>query len=133
MLVAKPREPESRLTPPARLVPRRPQRILRHSSVMEDNNVHVTVPSEREDLKHEDTVLGGSATDGGDAAGYEQSINPVGEVPPTADGGRIAAEDEPIASQVDRDPSNLGDDIPNEGDLVHPAPMNAPVGKMPGM
>jgi len=70
---------------------------------MEDDNVHDAKPNEREDLKH------------ADPAGYEQSINPVGEVPPASD------------------LPNAGDDIPNEGDLVHPAPINAPVGKTPGM
>lgn len=87
---------------------------------MEENNVHITDPNEREDLKHEDTVLGGGSIDGGDPAGYEQSINPVGEVPPPG-------------NATDVDGSGASDDIPNEGDLVHPAPVNAPVGKMPGM
>jgi hypothetical protein len=81
---------------------------------MPENNVHDTPPTERDDLKHTDTVLTDDSL-GTDPAGYEQSINPLGEVPP--------ANDLPDA----------GDDIPNEGDLVHPAPINAPVGKAPGM
>jgi hypothetical protein len=85
---------------------------------MQDNNesnVHDTTPTEREDLKHTDTVMTPPDGQEGDPAGYEQSISPVGEVPP--------ASDIPASS----------DDIPSEGDLVHPAPINAPVGKMPGM
>ena len=42
-------------------------------------------------------------------------------------------ESEPIGVRVQRDPSNLGNDIPEEGDLTHPAPVNQPLGKMPGM
>jgi len=84
------------------------------------------------DFQHTDTILTDSNAEG-DPAGYEQSINPVGEVPPAADPGEVAAEDAPISNRTGRDPSNLGDDVPNEGDMVHPAPVNEPVGKMPGM
>jgi hypothetical protein len=100
---------------------------------MTDQNVFRTDSNEREDLEHADTVLTGDSAAGADPAGYEQSINPVGEVPPSADPGEVAAEDAPIATRTGGDPSNLGDDVPDSGDLVHPAPVNAPVGKMPGM
>jgi hypothetical protein len=103
---------------------------------MRNENVHETQPTERDDLKHTDTVFASQTPDsnpvGGDPAGYEQSINPLGEVPPAAQGDP-AAEDAPISNRTDRNPANLGDDIPEQGDLVHPAPVNAPVGKMPGM
>ena len=82
---------------------------------MEQDNVHDTKPTNRDDLKHTDTIVTDRGTDGADPAGYEQSINPLGEVPPADD------------------LTDASDDIPNEGDLVHPAPINAPVGKMPGM
>ncbi len=99
---------------------------------MSENNVHHTEPNSRKDLEHTDTIAIDSAV-GADPAGYEQSINPLGEVPPSADGGAVAAEDAPISNRVGQDPSNLGDDVPSEGDLVHPAPVNEPLGRMPGM
>lgn len=89
---------------------------------MNEQNAQHVDQNERTDLLHTDTI----ATDegaGSDPAGYEQSINPVGEVP----------SGESIADRTGRDPANLGDDIPDQGDVVHPAPVNAPVGKTPGM
>ena len=100
---------------------------------MNEHIVHHTEPTSREDLKHTDTMLVESAPESADPAGYEQSINPLGEVPPATEATTPAEEDAPIADRVGRDPSNLGDDIPDQGDVVHPAPMNAPVGKAPGM
>ena len=79
---------------------------------MADPNVHDTQPNEREDLKHTDTVSTGGAEDTAKTL--------------TEEGG-------PIGMRVDRDPSNLGNDIPEEGDLTHPSPMNQPLGKAPGM
>ncbi len=100
---------------------------------MNDRNVHHTEPTSRDDLKHTDTIATGSDS-ALDPAGYEQSLSPVGEVPPAADGADLpAGEDGPIGARVGHDPSNLGDDVPDSGDLVHPAPMNDPVGKAPGM
>ena len=101
---------------------------------MSERNVPDTADTtSREDLKHTDTVAGGSSL-GADPAGYEQSINPLGEVPPATEGTELPADDDaPIADRVGRDPSNLGDDVPDQGDLVHPAPVNSPVGKSPGM
>jgi hypothetical protein len=101
---------------------------------MNERNVHhADETTSREDLKHSDTIAADPSL-GADPAGYEQSINPLGEVPPAADGVDLPAdEDAPIANRVGRDPNNLGDDVPNDADLVHPAPINAPVGKMPGM
>jgi hypothetical protein len=77
-----------------------------------DDNTFVTDPSERTDLEHTDTVTPDSGLNG---------------TPGTSAG------DEPIGVRVDHDPANLGNDIPEEGDLTHPAPMNQPLGKMPGM
>lgn len=79
---------------------------------MEESNVHTTEPSDRDDLKHVDTV----------------STNRPDE---TREGA--AAEDGPIGLRLGHDPSNLGDDIPDEGDLIHPSPINEPLGKVPGM
>jgi hypothetical protein len=80
---------------------------------MEKSNVYETEPSNREDLKHTDTVSSTTGPDGN-------------ELP-------IDGTDGPIGVRVDRDPTNLGNDIPEEGDLVHPSPVNQPLGKMPGM
>jgi hypothetical protein len=79
---------------------------------MANPNVHDTSPNEREDLEHTDTISTGGAED-------------------TAK--TLADEGAPIGMRVDHDPSNLGNDIPEEGDLTHPAPMNQPLGKAPGM
>ena len=38
----------------------------------------------------------------------------------------------PIGVRVASDPSNLGDDIPESGDLTHPSPINEPLGKSAG-
>jgi hypothetical protein len=77
-----------------------------------DENTHVTEPNERTDLEHTDTVT----PDG--------SLNGT----PGTSAGEGA-----IGIRVDHDPSNLGNDIPEQGDLTHPAPVNQPLGKMPGM
>jgi hypothetical protein len=66
--------------------------------------------NERDELKHTDTV-----------------INPA---PNTREDA--LREDEP-AGVLDQQPSNLDDDLPGEGDLTHPSPINEPLGKMPGM
>jgi hypothetical protein len=77
-----------------------------------DENTHVTDPTEREDLKHTDTVTPEGGLNG---------------TPGTSEG------EGSIGARVDHDPSNLGNDIPDEGDLTHPAPINQPLGKAPGM
>jgi len=79
---------------------------------MNDRDVHTTQPTDREDLEHTDTV----------------STNEPGETPDAA-----AAQDGPIGLRVGYDPSNLGDDIPEAGDLTTPSPINEPLGKAPGM
>jgi hypothetical protein len=79
---------------------------------MGNDNVHVTKPTDRDDLKHTDTIS-------------------TGEPGETA--RRMDEEDAPIGIRVERDPSNLGNDIPEEGDMTHPAPINQPLGRMPGM
>jgi hypothetical protein len=79
---------------------------------MSDSNVHQTSPNEREDLEHTDTLT----TDAG-----------MNGTPGASQG------DAPIGVRVERDPSNLGNDIPEAGDLTHPSPVNQPLGKMPGM
>jgi hypothetical protein len=77
-----------------------------------DDNTHLTDPNQREDLGHTDTVTPDAGLNG---------------TPGTSQG------DEPIGVRVERDPSNLGNDIPESGDLTHPSPVNQPLGKMPGM
>lgn len=77
-----------------------------------DDNTFGTDSNEREDLEHTDTVTPDAGLNG---------------IPGTSKG------DAPIGVRVDRDPSNLGNDIPEEGDLTHPSPVNQPLGKMPGM
>jgi hypothetical protein len=79
---------------------------------MADENVHDIQPGEREDLEHTDTISTGGA---------EETAKTLAE-----EGG-------PIGIRVDRDPSNLGNDIPEEGDLTHPAPINQPLGRTPAM
>jgi len=37
-------------------------------------------------------------------------------------GGRRGAQEGPISERVGRDPGNLGDEIPDSGDAVHPSP-----------
>jgi hypothetical protein len=98
---------------------------------MNDRNVHQAEPNAREDLEHTDTIATGADTV--QPAGYEQSINPVGEVPVGGDSIEVPDDEGSIGGRVGHDPSNLGDDIPDQGDLVHPAPIDAPVGKTPGM
>lgn len=92
--------------------PRQSQGRAGHSSAMEESDVHEAKPTDREDLKHVDTV----------------STNDPAETPDGA-----AAEDGPIGVRVGYDPSNLGDDIPDAGDLTTPSPINEPLGKAPGM
>lgn len=82
---------------------------------MADNNVHETEPSNREDLKHTDTVSTATAPDG------------------TEIGNADGDEEGPIGVRVANDPSNLGDDIPESGDLTHPSPINEPLGRAPAM
>jgi hypothetical protein len=89
-----------------------------HCTRMKDDNVYQPEPSNRDDLKHTDTVSTASDASIGD---------------PEEQTARAASEDGPIGMRVDRDPSNLGNDIPEEGDLTHPAPVNQPLGKSPGM
>jgi hypothetical protein len=79
---------------------------------MEESNVHTTEPTDRDDLKHVDTV----STDRPDE---------------TPEGARD--QDAPIGIRVGQDPSNLGDDVAGEGDLTHPAPNNEPLGRAPAM
>jgi len=78
---------------------------------MDEGNVYSPEPNEREDLKHTDTV---SSTTGPD--GREMPVD-------GGDGGL----------KVDKDPVNLGNDVPEDGDLTHESPMNVPLGRMPGM
>lgn len=90
---------------------------------MSDDNVYETRPTQRDDLKHVDTVASG------------ERRMPDGDA-------------RPISTRVGRDPSNLGDEIPVAGDitvpsaedevpagadLTHPAPINEPLGRAPGM
>ena len=104
---------------------------------MEEKNVQHVDHNEREDLLHSDTFVGGGDQAAIQPAGYEQSLSPAGEVPPVGERGdtsELPTEDAgPIADRTGRDPSNLGDDIPSGGDIVHPGPVNVPVGKTPGM
>jgi hypothetical protein len=94
---------------------------------MSDDNIYNTSPTQRDDLKHVDTVASGDT--------------PL----PGIGGGGDAG---PISTRVGRDPSNLGDEIPVAGDitvpsaedevpmgadLTHPSPINEPLGKAPGM
>ncbi|HEY7024730.1 MAG TPA: hypothetical protein VH371_07210 [Candidatus Limnocylindrales bacterium] len=79
---------------------------------MNNRDVHTTEPTEREDLKHTDTVSTNEPQETADAA---------------------AAQDGPIGLRVGHDPSNLGDDVPDAGDLTTPSPINEPLGKTPGM
>lgn len=79
---------------------------------METNDVQMATPIDPEDLKHTDTV----------------STNRPSETPEGA-----AEQDAPIGIRVGQDPSNLGDDIPDEGDLMHPSPNNEPLGRAPAM
>jgi hypothetical protein len=37
--------------------------------------------------------------------------------------GRLGEEGGPIGLRIGRDPSNLGDDVPGEGDVTHPDPI----------
>jgi hypothetical protein len=100
---------------------------------MKDTNVHHTDSNQREDLRHTDTIAAGTSLDA-DPAGYEQSINPVGEVPVGTEGMDLPSDDTAsVAERAGRDPSNLGDDVPSQGDIVHPAPINDPIGRTPGM
>ena len=48
-------------------------------------------------------------------------IGPAGEPGSIIPGGP-AADDQPLSNRVGRDPSNLGDDIKDEGDVVFPNP-----------
>jgi hypothetical protein len=109
---------------------------------MDNKNVHHVDQNQREDLLHTDTVasggIGGEGGTGIQPAGYEQSLNPTGEVPggggTEGDTATLPSDDAgPIAARVGNDPSNLGDDIPSGGDVVHPGPVNVPIGKTPGM
>jgi hypothetical protein len=77
-----------------------------------DDNTHVTDPSERDDLEHTDKVFPDAGLNG---------------TPGTSTG------EGPIGERVAHDPANLGDDIPESGDLTHPSPINQPLGKAPGM
>ena len=77
-----------------------------------DENTHITDPNERRDLEHVDKVTPTGGLNG---------------TPGTSSG------EGPIGVRVDHDPSNLGNDIPEEGDLIHPAPINQPLGKAPSM
>ena len=38
------------------------------------------------------------------------------------DPGGAAREDQPLSNRVGRDPSNLGDDVRDEGDMTYPSP-----------
>ena len=38
------------------------------------------------------------------------------------DPGRAAEEDQPLGARLGRDPSNLGDDVRDEGDVTYPSP-----------
>jgi hypothetical protein len=113
--------------------PHRTKALACQCNGMSDPNVHHTESSSRDDLEHTDTVSSGGADDI-QPAGYEQSISPVGEVPPAGERADLPADETPsIGERTGHDPNNLGDDIPDQGDLVHPAPANAPVGKTPTM
>jgi hypothetical protein len=48
---------------------------------------------------------------------------------PDAEPGTPAGEDAPVGIRVGRDPANLGDEIPEAGDMTHPEP----VGETPSM
>lgn len=54
---------------------------------------------------------------GGDSVG-ERSDQWQSDVP----GGDPAAEDRPVGDRLGRDPSNLGDDVTDLGDVTHPSP-----------
>ena len=60
-------------------------------------------------------------------AGEPGSIIPgntgPGMLPPAdAPAGSPAGEDQPLSNRVGRDPSNLGHDIADQGDIVYPNP-----------
>ncbi len=99
---------------------------------MNDENVLSPDHNRRADLLHDDTVAGGSGP-AIEPAGYEQSLNPTGEVPLAGEGVGSLPDDSGVGARLGHDPSNLGSDIPDTGDVVHPSPVNAPIGKTPGM
>ncbi len=47
---------------------------------------------------------------------------PDGDIPDATDLGRLGEEGGPIGLRVGRDPGNLGDDVPSEGDVTYPGP-----------
>jgi hypothetical protein len=63
-----------------------------------------------EDLEHTDTVIN-----------------------PPADSREEALREDYPAGVLDQQPTELDDDIPEEGDLTHPSPINEPLGKAPAM
>jgi hypothetical protein len=99
---------------------------------MNDEKVLHVDHNERADLLHTDTIAAGADT-AVDPGGYEQSLNPTGEVPVAGEGVGSPSDDSGVAARVGQDPANLGNDIPDAGDIVHPGPVNAPIGRTPGM
>lgn len=80
---------------------------------MDNDNVYETDPTDRDDLKHTDTV---SSTTGPD--------------------GR-STETEDALSRADtgpeQDPFDLDSEIDEDNEMVHDSPVNEPLGRMPGM
>ena len=80
---------------------------------MAENNVHETEPTNRDDLKHTDTVSSTTAPDGSE-------VDTEGALDPGATG-------------PEQDPFNLDREIVEDDELVHDSPVNEPLGRMPGM
>jgi hypothetical protein len=60
--------------------------------------------------------------DPSDTVAGEGTIIPGGPAPLVKPEGDAAAEDRPLMDRLERDPSNLGQDIRDEGDVVFPTP-----------
>jgi hypothetical protein len=80
---------------------------------MNDDNVHETEPTNREDLKHTDTVSSTTDPDGTEMA--------------------IDGADTPGTVGAEQDPFDLDRDIREDDELTHDSPVNEPLGRMPGM
>lgn len=55
----------------------------------------------------------------------DQPLGPAGgtEDPDAGDLGRLGEEGGPVGLRVGRNPANLGDEVPEMGDVTHPAPV----------
>jgi len=83
---------------------------------MNDDNVHDTKPTQREDLKHVDTVSSGEPGSISSRVGRDPAN--LGDEITTAGDATIPSPD---------------DEVPGSSDLTHSAPGNEPLGKAPAM